>query len=199
VGHSSSTNLIGKRFAVAEQFTAKSLSRLLRNVEREVLVEAINDSEIDFLFVGRHRDTLDELQTLFNGLANLATFGPQIIENFLADSNREVATNLEFFAKLAEAIINIGEFVGTINDVVEVLLPRRLDRIQAGISALLDVPTPDIPAEDVVGAIADIRRTQRMLNSYLSLDHEQYHRGFDADRRLGLIQSELQKALDKLL
>ncbi|KKL28770.1 hypothetical protein LCGC14_2371820 [marine sediment metagenome] len=56
------------------QFTSRSLARLLRNVERKVLVDAISEADLWDVFSSFERGVLIELGGAFNFIANLNTF-----------------------------------------------------------------------------------------------------------------------------
>ena len=58
------------------QFTAPGLARLLANVEREVLVEALDLAGMTQLLTSDALGTLEDLQFRLNQLQNLETFGP---------------------------------------------------------------------------------------------------------------------------
>ena len=54
------------------QFTAESLGRLIKNVDRETLVAAIRVAKLDAILRSDNIDTIEELQGLFNTAVNLA-------------------------------------------------------------------------------------------------------------------------------
>ena len=57
--------------ASKQQFTAKSLSRLLSNVEREVLIDAIELADLTHVLYPRHLQVIDDLEENWNTLFNV--------------------------------------------------------------------------------------------------------------------------------
>lgn len=100
------------------QFTAESLARVLTQVEREVLVEAVELAGIDLLFTSPYRDTLDELAGYLNLVANFRVFGPRLLRESLIqdleevtgiDRRNDLIENISgFFGKLVELITQFG-------------------------------------------------------------------------------------------
>ena len=98
------------------QFTAKSLARVLVQVEREILVEAVELAELESFFLTADLGTIRELQGFFNLISNLQTFGFALLENLLIERKQELGPTtialgtfiIEQFVKL----VDIGD-VGT--------------------------------------------------------------------------------------
>ncbi len=59
------------------QFNRRTLARVLSQVQRETLLNAVEDAELLPLFSSFETDTIKELGQMFNFLANLSTFGPE--------------------------------------------------------------------------------------------------------------------------
>lgn len=64
---------------MATQFTSASLARLLRNVDRQVLKDAIDLADLWDVFSSFERETLIELGGAFNYIANLNMFGEKVL------------------------------------------------------------------------------------------------------------------------
>lgn len=98
---------------------------MLTQVEREVLVEAVEKAGIDPLMTKARSETLDELAGWFNLAANLAVLGPGIkklaqqetleeaiaIFPFVPKAPGLVSLGITFFSKLEDAIAEITEAV----------------------------------------------------------------------------------------
>lgn len=72
------------------QFTPEALARVLRNVDREVLREAIEIADIWDMFRSNERDAMQELAETFNFLSNLRVFGFAIIREDMETVIREL-------------------------------------------------------------------------------------------------------------
>lgn len=98
------------------QFNAKSLARVLVQVEREVLVEALEIAELEQILLTPHLATLQELGEFFNLIANVKVFGFQAIEEILVTASKELGpTTLalgEFIIEQFVRLADIGD-VGT--------------------------------------------------------------------------------------
>lgn len=62
------------------QIKAKALARIMRNVDRAVLVEAIEIAEFSDLFLTFEREVLIELGQVFNFMANFHVFGVELFD-----------------------------------------------------------------------------------------------------------------------
>lgn len=62
------------------QFTPKTLARVLLNVERNVLRQAVTEADLWDLFSSFERDAIVQIGEEQNLLANLRTFGPAALE-----------------------------------------------------------------------------------------------------------------------
>lgn len=76
------------------QFTKTSLARLLKNVDRELLVEAIEEAALESLFLNRHMEVLEDLEGFLNMISNLVVLGKPAFgllgaENELSDEQIE--------------------------------------------------------------------------------------------------------------
>lgn len=112
---STSTKKPGNSFAeINVQLTAKSLARILRNVDRAVLVEAIELAEFSDLFLTFEREVLIELGQTFNFLANLQVFGPLLAEKKFEELEIAIVEKYEgapppikFFFDIANTVFEI--------------------------------------------------------------------------------------------
>ncbi len=92
------------------QFTVNSLARVLTQVEREVLVAAVEKAELTSLFMTAQLETINELQGFFNLIANVNTFGFDALEKLLEDAAEDLGPitlslgkfAIEQFVKLAD-------------------------------------------------------------------------------------------------
>jgi len=104
------------------QFTAESLGRLLANVEREVLVDALEGADLRILLRTETIETIEQLQGWFNLLTNLRTFGPTVI-------GKEIEDIIEDALQAAPALVGI---LGLAQFFVDIVLAdnRRLITVQ---------------------------------------------------------------------
>lgn len=92
------------------QFDKKSLSRLLSQVDRELLVEAHADAELTSLLTTPALDTLKEVAELFNLIANLNTFGFEAVEELLNDIKEDIGpTTLSFLTFALEQFVKLAD------------------------------------------------------------------------------------------
>lgn len=89
------------------QFTVESLARLLKNVDRELLVDALAEAELSQLLTNDTIETIAELQTLFNLASNIRVFGPAL---FAREFDRIVSDFLES-APITAGILNTAGFI----------------------------------------------------------------------------------------
>jgi len=92
------------------QFDPKGLARLIANVERDVLVEAVEIAGMTSYFTTPSRETIEELQGLFNVVTNLSLFRKPLSKwNLKAlealRSNKPVTTAGAAYAEQALEII----------------------------------------------------------------------------------------------
>ena len=153
------------------QFTPETLRRLLLNVEREVLTDAVDGSEIDLLFTSQYRETLDELLGIFNFFANLNTFGLPLLRLIQDELPEEIKEG-------QQALKGLLLFLGTIADVlikvVQVFLPdislhvSSIPEILSKLDQLLDLPADSEPTPHSHAAlISSIRNIESSRESLL--------------------------------
>ncbi len=92
------------------QFNVKSLARLLTQVEREVLVKAIEEAELGNLFLTAHTATLEELQGFFNLFANIHTFGFDVLEKLLEEAKEDIGpVTLSVVTFIIEQFVSLAD------------------------------------------------------------------------------------------
>lgn len=166
------------------QFNAKSLARLLVQVEREVLVEAVEIANLQALITTPTIQTIEELQGFFNLLSNLKIFGFQALEQILSDAKSElgpVTLSLgEFIIEQFVALADIGD-VGSASS-------RKLDRLGDSLDVISSVLSNGegltLSREQLVTFETQLALVHSGLLAYISLSHEQYHPSPDAHDRL---------------
>lgn len=103
------------------QFTVETLSRLLANVQREVLVDALEAANLTQLLRTDTIETIDQLQSFMNLASNLAVFGPAILRRYTAD---QLQAEVAFLFKEAPAFAKLVSFVTSLADVGEDILTK---------------------------------------------------------------------------
>lgn len=73
-----------------EQFSPQALARVLRNVDREILKEAIEIADIWDMFNSFERSAMNELGEAFNFLSNVKTFGFAAVRRDVEALTREL-------------------------------------------------------------------------------------------------------------
>jgi len=114
------------------QFTAESLGRTLANVQREVLVDALEGEDLRILLRSETIDTIEQLQGFFNLAQNLVTFGPELFSKLILDQLEElsvIAPEAKFLTNIILSLITIfDQFDGraqtilkTVSDIQQLL------------------------------------------------------------------------------
>lgn len=89
------------------QFTPKSLARVLVQVEREVLVEAVEIAQLEQFFTSFELRAIRELGEVFNFFANLGTFGLDNIIEEAAEVKADLGLGREtVLSPGAHAVLN---------------------------------------------------------------------------------------------
>lgn len=127
------------------QFTAAGLARLLANVEREVLVEALELAGMTQLLTSTALSTLEDLQFRLNQLQNLETFGPALFRAKRSDFIDEVLKILPMFIRIPAHMVLIVEFlltsiqeqIASLSEVQVVVTPAQRTRMQKLVSEVM--------------------------------------------------------------
>lgn len=125
------------------QFTAASLARLLANVEREVLVEALERAGMAQLLTSAALETLEELQFRLNQLTNLETFGPALLKARAKEFRAEVISVLPMFLKIPfrmfflveQAVDSIRTLIEDLPEEIEELVPPEISEVLVPLDA----------------------------------------------------------------
>jgi len=168
------------------------------NVQREVLSDAVDATDIDLLFTSQYRGTLDELLGIFNLFANINTFGAAALEKIADEAFSDEVKQAGQAA--AGIILALGAIARVFIEIVKVFIPDmsvRLSGIEQVLLSLKETAEGQPPADDIdIPALKTrINNVIRLLKNYLSLPHDSHHPGFDPDRRLGEMIREAQRAL----
>ena len=144
------------------QFSSKTLARLLLNVDRAILREAVDLAELWDVFSSFERDALVQLGQEQNLLANLQTFGPDALRALsfeFFERVKKIANDAPMLVRLQfEGALHTWELINDVRDIVNTL---------AG---------PGEPgADDISTAISHISNTINILASYLNAPHETHH------------------------
>jgi len=134
------------------QFSPESLSRLLKNVDRAVLVEAIDLADLWDVFGSFERQVLIDLGEARNAFTNIVRFGPALLDLERTKMTRtwfqdliEFLSPTPWLKSLAAAAFWIWEY----DHFDEFGASMRLDRIEAKVDDLADL-------EDPGGAVSEI-------------------------------------------
>lgn len=194
------------------QFNVKSLSRLLSQVEREVLVGAAEDAQLQQFFDSFERGVLRELGEWFNVIANINVFGLDVLGPVLQpedpEAGTEVAEQLLLWMNLINGFLNIIRVLGDIFSPGSSLLnqfdgdSRKLTAILKQLGMLeediaeIDLPDIGLPADRVDEAKTKISAARTRIIFMRDTDQEaQYNPTMASMVQLTLAAEELGKAL----
>ena len=125
------------------QFNPESLARVLVQVEREVLVEAVQLADLPILLTDPRGETIDELAEYFNFLSNIAILG----RGWLDVGIQELLNDVE--SPLAAAVKGLKESFGWLLNMDGKLddLGILIDKINGKIDLALPPPRPTVDEE----------------------------------------------------
>ena len=144
------------------QFSAKTLARLLKNVDRDILREAVEEAELWDVFSSFERGALVQLGQEQNLLANLQTFGPDALRALsfeFFERVKTIANDAPMLVRLQfEGALHTWELLNDVRDLVNTLVG------------------PGEPGtNDIQTASSHISNTINILASYLNAPHETHH------------------------
>ena len=156
------------------QFTATSLARLLANVEREVLVEALDEAGMTQLLTS---DTIKTISKLGRALEDC----DQIARIKDSDSLLSFIPTKPFGL---DGVVNVWQMIlGELG-----LLPTIKSQI-ADVKRLIEGLEGDEPDDTPIDVIRKLISLVNLLVNYQQLPHDQYHPSRDADRRLAAMEN----------
>ena len=132
------------------QFTVDSLTRLLENVERSVLADALEAANLIDLVPSTQIETIQQLQQFFNLAQNFITFGPVIF-------GRQINRFMEQAAETAPALVVMWNMFRAVGEVLDDIDGRAQDifgEIQKLKRLLQEDEDAELDKTDVIGFLS---------------------------------------------
>lgn len=143
------------------QFSAQSLSRLLQNVDRDVLEEAIEDADMWDLFGSYERGVILELGEKFNFYANFITFADDIVDRTIEKIEHHIRLRWDTFPPPLQLLFTI---VFKVIAYIEQLFPR-IAEIKGIVETV--VTQVEIEGEGIADAIDQLEHAHGQVSHVL--------------------------------